>query len=249
MRGGIARRRFFVLHACVALFAAALLIALEHTGVDSAVSGWFFDPATRTFPLQHDPALEIAGHQLARHLVVVIACCVIALYALSHALPQLERWRRVLLFMSLGMTLAPLTVVLLKAISARHCPWDLLEFGGYAEHLAFFESAPPGIPPGHCFPAGHASGGFCLFVLYFAGHALGKRLLQWAGLCTALAAGFAFGLVRIVQGAHFLSHVLWSALVCWVVILVLYACLGLGSLPRRVKELRPVSQVDHGEPL
>jgi len=31
-----------------------------------------------------------------------------------------------------------------------------------------------------------------------------------------------FGLARIAQGAHFLSHNLWSGLVCWLVILAIY---------------------------
>jgi len=30
---------------------------------------------------------------------------------------------------------------------------------------------------------------------------------------------------RIAQGAHFLSHVLWSGVVCWLVMVLLYALL------------------------
>ena len=36
------------------------------------------------------------------------------------------------------------------------------------------------------------------------------------------AAGLLLGMARVVQGAHFLSHNLWSGLVCWLVILALY---------------------------
>jgi membrane-associated PAP2 superfamily phosphatase len=32
----------------------------------------------------------------------------------------------------------------------------------------------------------------------------------------------AFGMVRVAQGAHFISHNLWSALVCWLVIFAIY---------------------------
>jgi len=38
-------------------------------------------------------------------------------------------------------------------------------------------------------------------------------------------AGLALGMVRVAQGAHFLSHNLWSALVCWLVILALYVAI------------------------
>jgi membrane-associated PAP2 superfamily phosphatase len=222
MSGGPARRRFVALHLLPALAVVLLLLVMEHTGVDTMISSWFFDPVTGRFPMRYDAAVEIIGHKLARHLVVMAASGVLALYALSYTLPQLQPWRRVLLFMSLGLALAPLSVVLLKALSVRHCPWNVREFGGYADHLTLFESADPSAPPGHCFPGGHASGGFCLLVLYFAGHGLDRPLLRWAGLFIGIAAGLGFGLVRIIQGAHFLSHTLWAGVVCWIVILALY---------------------------
>ena len=111
---------------------------------------------------------------------------------------------------------------LLKAGNPRHCPYDLAEYGGYAVHIGPFEPAPPGQEPGHCFPGGHASAGFSLLAFYFAGLALGNRRLARAGLWGGMAAGLAFGMARVAQGAHFLSHNLWSALVCWLVILALY---------------------------
>ena len=113
------------------------------------------------------------------------------------------------------LTLAPATVTLLKSVNPRSCPYDLAEYGGYAPRLRLFEAAPPGATSGHCFPGGHASAGFCLLAFYFAGRALGNRRLMRAGLWGGLAAGLAFGLARIAQGAHFLSHNLWSGLVCW----------------------------------
>lgn len=226
------RADFLLRHLGPALLAAAFLLVLEATAVDSTVSGWFFDPGTGIFPLRFSGALEVVGHQWAKELVVVIACCVIAMVLLSFVLPDLRPHRRVLLFLSLALTLAPLAVVLLKAVSARHCPWSLQEYSGFAQHLTLFDAAPPGSPPGHCFPGGHASGGFSLFAFYFAGHALGNRRLARAGLWGGLTAGMAFGLVRIAQGAHFLSHNLWSALVCWVVILAVYlAVMGLPGDP------------------
>ena len=204
---------------------AALLLALEPTGVDSAVSSWFFDAASHAFPLRHNGLLERVGHQWARELVVVVACSGVAAFLLSFALPSLRPVRRLLLFLTLALTLAPLAVTLLKASSMRHCPWNLQEFGGFAPHLSLFEAVPPGLPPGHCFPSGHASAGFALFAFYFAGLYLGRWRLMHAGLWGSIAAGMAFGMVRVAQGAHFLSHDLWSALVCWLVILGLYVAI------------------------
>lgn len=213
---------FLLRHLGLALPVVALLLVLETTAIDAAISGWFFDPVAGVFPLHYNGALEVFGHQWPKQLVIVVACCVIAMYLLSFVLPEFKPQRRLLLFLSLALTLAPLAVVLLKAASARHCPWSLQEYGGFAQHLLLFDAAPPGSLPGHCFPSGHASGGFCLLAFYFAGLALDNRRLALAGLWGGLAAGMLFGMIRVAQGAHFLSHNLWSALVCWLLILALY---------------------------
>lgn len=216
------RADFLLRHLGPAVAVALLLLALERTGIDSAISGWFYDAAAHTFPLRHNGVLEVLGHQWARELVIATACCGIALYLLSFVLPALKPWRRLLLFFALALTISPLTVTLLKVSSLRHCPWSLAEFGGFAPHLSLFDVAPPGLPSGHCFPSGHASAGFALLAFYFVGLHLGNRRLALAGLWGGLAAGMTFGVVRIAQGAHFLSHNLWSGLVCWLVILALY---------------------------
>ena len=201
---------------------AVLLLSLDATHIDSAVSAWFYDPASASFPLRYNGALELWGHQFAKEVVIALGGGVIAICLLSFLLPDIVPHRKVLLFLSLAMTLAPLAVVLMKAVSVRHCPWSLSEFGGFAPHRSLFDPSPSRGAPGHCFPSGHASGGFCLFAFYFAGLAIGSRRMARAGFGGALATGLGFGLVRVAQGAHFLSHNLWSALVCWLVALALY---------------------------
>lgn len=217
-----ARAAFLLRHLAPVLPAVAVLLALETTALDFTVSAWFFDPVAGIFPLRYSQALEVIGHQWARKAVVGVGCFIFALWLLSCALPELKPHRRLLLFLSLAMAFAPLTVAVLKAASARHCPWNLQEFGGFAPHLSLFASPQRGFPPGHCFPGGHASAGYCLLAFYFAGYALGNRRLAAAGLWGGLTAGTAFGMARVAQGAHFLSHNLWSALVCWLVMVGIY---------------------------
>ena len=105
---------------------------------------------------------------------------------------------------ALYMALAAATVMLLKQTSAHSCPWDLPEYG----------AAGPG--PGRCRPAGHPLVGFALFGLYFA-----LRPDRPAAARSALAAawiiGLAAGAVQLARGAHFASHVLWTAWVAWAV--------------------------------
>jgi membrane-associated PAP2 superfamily phosphatase len=219
------KQRFLLYHLGPALLAALVLVALESTPIDSTISGWFFDPVTGGFPLRYNVAFEIATHQWAKLMVVLIGSAVIGAYFLSHIVPALATQRRLLLFLALALTLAPAAVVLLKAGSPRHCPYDLAEYGGYAAHVGLFDTVPSGQDPGHCFPGGHASGGFCLLAFYFAGVALRNRVVAMVGLWGGLAAGMLFGMARVAQGAHFLSHNLWSAVVCWLVALTLYVAI------------------------
>jgi membrane-associated PAP2 superfamily phosphatase len=220
-----ARSDFLLRHLGPALLVLIVLLALDRTGVDSAVSRWFFDPVARTFPLRHNASLEVFGHQAPKLVVALAGSCVIALLLVTFALPELRPQRRLLVFLSLSLALAPLAVVLLKAGSVRHCPWSLQEFGGYAPRLSLLDALPPGVEPGRCFPSGHAAAGFCLVAFYFAGLSLGRPRAACAGFWSAVAAGMGLGMVRVVQGAHFISHNFWAALVCWLVILGLYVAI------------------------
>lgn len=222
-----ARGVFLARHLAPVLPAVGLLLRFDGSAFDRAITGWFFDPVARVFPLRYNGLVETVGHHFMNELVVVVCCCAIALYLLSFVLPELKPRRRLYLFLTLALTLAPLAVALLKATSARHCPWDLEQYGGFAPLVQLFDAAPQTFARGHCFPGGHASAGFALLAFYFAGHASGNRPLTLFGLWGGFSAGMAFGMIRVVQGAHFMSHNLWSAVICWLVMLSIYTVMGM----------------------
>ncbi len=201
---------------------ACALVVLDTIDIDRIVAHWFFDPATASFPLRHAFFLDTVMHHGAKVPVALVTCLVIAGFLLSYVVTALEPLRRILLYLGLALAIAPATVSVLKTTSARHCPWDLEEFGGLVPYARLLDPAPPSIRPGRCFPAGHASTGFTLMAFYFAGRALQRRFLSRAGLAAGLLLGVALGTGRMIQGAHFLSHTLWSGLVCWIVALCLY---------------------------
>lgn len=70
--------------------------------------------------------------------------------------------------------------------------------------------------PGHCFPSGHAVAAFAFFGVYFFWRARRPALARLA-LAGVFALGIAFGWAQWVRGAHFVSHTLWSAWLCWVI--------------------------------
>jgi len=94
-------------------------------------------------------------------------------------------------------------------------------YGGDLPFFELFSNPPSGVEAGRCFPAGHSSGGFSLSAFYFA-FMHNKPRFANGMLWIALSTGLFMGLVQIMRGAHFLSHVLWSGWVVWMSLLILY---------------------------
>lgn len=117
----------------------------------------------------------------------------------------------------LGVVAACVVLVpLLKRASPTSCPWDLAEFGGVAQYVSHWRLGMPDGGGGHCFPSGHASAAFAFLGGYFAlRRAYPVAALGW--LLGVLAAGVLFGLGQLARGAHYPSHTLWTAWICWTV--------------------------------
>ena len=194
------------------LLALAALLA-HHSGADQAVTGWFFDPASGGFPARRSTLVELLGHRLANLLVVVLFAVLAGMGIIATRWQPLQRHARLLLTTAAALAAGPMLVVALKDLTTPRCPWSLVQYGGLEQARQFWFTAPA--DAGSCFPGGHAAGGFALVAIYFAGMVAGNRRLERAGLVLALLAGTGFSLVRIAQGAHFLSHNLWSAAICW----------------------------------
>jgi membrane-associated PAP2 superfamily phosphatase len=209
------------LHLLVAGALVVLALASAASGFDDTIARAAFDPATGAFPARASAMLELVGHRLAKSAVWIVWFVVLGAAIASHRVATLAPYRRVLWATAAAIALGPLLVSVLKVVTGPRCPWDLVEFGGQwpPSDALFVRPA----QAGRCFPSGHASGGYALLALYFAGAALGAARLRWAGLFLGLAAGTAFGAVRIVQGAHFLSHNLWSAAVAWAAAALVFA--------------------------
>ncbi len=166
------------------------------------------------------PALVLWLHEVPRALsmglLVLLGIGAVWPYGF---LRRLARRERVQLVLSILAAIAVSTLV--KRLSNTSCPWDLAEFGGVARHVSHWRRGVLDGGPGHCFPAGHASAAFG----FVAGWFVLRRAQFGNGLATgwllaAVAGGLVLGLAQQLRGAHYLSHTLWSAWICWTVGLV-----------------------------
>ena len=90
-------------------------------------------------------------------------------------------------------------------------------FGGNQAYQSWWQSLwAPLEGAGHCFPAAHASSAYMFFGLYFFSRHYWPRQSSRI-LITVIVAGIVFGFAQQLRGAHFISHDLNSAIICWLV--------------------------------
>lgn len=201
------------------LLAPLIWWVFHATPLDRRLIDSYYDPAGHGFPLRDNALMENLMHSGLKLVVVAIGIAVLGAFLLSYVVPQMPRRR--LLWLFAGMAGATLLVSTVKHNSALHCPWDLAEYGGYAPFHGLFDRLPGNVAPGRCFPSGHASGGFSLLAFYFALRDTDARMSRLS-LVAALALGTVMGWSQMMRGAHFLSHVVWSAWMEWTFLAVLY---------------------------
>ena len=193
------------------MLSLVLLLLWDASGLDLWMATLFGD--ARGFPLQnhwlwndvlHDKikpftwALEIA-------LLVGIAVPCSAL----RALPVARRAQ-----LAITTLVALLLVSSIKLRSATSCPWDLQQFGGAAIYVSHWARGVLDGGGGGCFPAGHASAGFAFLGGFFV-FRRSHPALAWYWLAGTLALGLLLGVAQQIRGAHYMSHTLWTAWLCW----------------------------------
>lgn len=193
------------------LLSLALLLAWDHSGLDLWAAHWFGSSAG--FPLEDHWFWRGTLHDDIRWLPWVVEFALLAAVARPFgAMRQLAVERRAQLALTTLVSL--LVVSTLKLHSLTSCPWELQEFGGTVAYVSHWAWGVRDGGSGGCFPAGHASAGFAFLGGFFAfRHALPRTARRW--LTGALLAGLALGLAQQVRGAHYMSHTLWTAWLCW----------------------------------
>ena len=181
--------------------------------LDAHTTRYFYDASHQSFPANQwgwVHAVYVATPWLSRTLFVLgwVAWLLVPRLGLASA----KAWRRRLLAW-LIMAVMGLGLVVdwaLKDNVGRPRPEQLQLFGGSKPFVPAFELSE------HCdmncsFVSGHAAAGFSLMT--WGMWATWSRRKRWLGV--GMAAGLFIGAVRIAQGGHFLSDVVFSGWAVW----------------------------------
>lgn len=198
-----------------------LLVALP--GIDLAVAGWFHDPFDGFFLKDH-PLVRfvfLAVPWVSRTVIVGLLLFLLLAGIRHRRRKFFVRHRKTAGYLLLVALVGPMLLVntVFKDQWGRARPSQIEQFGG-DKH--FTRAA---VPADQCekncsFVSGHASVGFYFLTLAFVWP---RRRARWLAVGTGL--GLGIGLVRIVQGGHFLSDVVFAGIVVYLTARGLHALL------------------------
>ncbi len=230
----VSRRSKSALHIGLPISVALAIVFYVFPGIDIAVSQLFFDPQAITgvegsgFWLKESPTLNFLFWfvDVVSRGVLVMAIALMIYFAV-------KRHHRLLpsVIVALSLILGPGVIVnsVLKDHWDRARPRTVEVFGGTQKFT------PAWVVTNQCsrncsFTSGHAAAGFAFLV----GHFVAKTRL-W--LYLGLFFGLSIGLTRVAVGAHFLSDVLFSGVVVYLVAALMASILVkiASSSTRRIK--------------
>jgi membrane-associated PAP2 superfamily phosphatase len=207
--------------------ALAILWLGRWTDLDLVLADAVFDAQRRVFPWRDAWLTVTFNHVMLKQLLTVLAVGVVG-YALVDAwrpraaLGALGRLQ--LRIVALAAILVPAVTSTLKHLSASHCPWDLLRYGGEQPYVRLFGAFPADTLPGQCLPAGHASSALWLVALAVCWLPARPSRARAAALL-AIGAGATVGYLQQLRGAHFMTHTLWSIWIACTIVVALIATL------------------------
>lgn len=201
--------------------ASLLLAAIAGLGIDQRWADTLYAWEGHRWALRGALLTEFIVHRTGHAASIAAWCLAFAAWLISLRSEQGRRWRKPLGYLVLSTLLATGLVAWVKSWSNMDCPWDLVRYGGDRPFVGLLGVRPVGLERGLCFPAAHAGAGYAWFALYFF-FGVVRPERRYCGLFAGLAAGLLFGFSQQLRGAHFVSHDIWSAGICWATVLVLY---------------------------
>ena len=207
----------YAAHMRLALVAAALVVIVTllavFTDIDVAISDALYG-LQGSWPVSHAHGpLRLFFYDGPIWLLGLLAIGLAAGAAFPRLLEPTGLTRRESLFALTCLIATPVLVGTLKDLSGVACAYDLARYGGtLSDELGRYPFMHP--DAGRCWPAAHPSGAFALLCLGALHRPRHVRRGLWL---LALGAGLVLGAYQVARGAHFVSHVIITALVAQVV--------------------------------
>lgn len=181
--------------------------------LDLRVSRWFYDANAQLWTWKRAP-LCVLLYRWGNHPAFALGSAGALLIA-AGLTRRRRQWLRPGAFLLAVLLIGPGLVVNvgLKQCCGRARPHEVRQFGGPHRFTPVWS---PGVVDRHnaSFPSGHAAMAFSLIAPAFV--VMGRRplvgrALFWGGV----AYGTAMSAVRVMQGGHFLTDVVWSAAIVY----------------------------------
>lgn len=182
--------------------------------LDLAISNHYFQP-TQSFQSNDFFTFLFNYGLIPAQLLFSIAA--VALF-LGCFFKKWKRWHAPALVLVLSLLIGGGLIVheMFKEHWGRPRPKQAIEFGGTQPFRPYYEPNFFHQPePSKSFSCGHCTMGFYFFSLALVARRLNYKKTFWAALLLALALGISLSLARIVQGGHFFSDTLVSAIIMW----------------------------------
>lgn len=191
------------------------------TDLDLQAARFFYHPENKDVWYEGDNAIWSFFYQLGPVISILIAVGSIIVILFSGLKKQWNHYRIKAVFILICFLIGPGLIVnsLFKENWGRPRPAQVQELGGMEAYI------PPVLynsnGDGKSFPSGHSSVGFALIAFFFV---FKKRHLTLAriALLASLLMGGLLGAARMAAGGHFLSDVLWSMFITFLVSMGLY---------------------------
>lgn len=201
------------------IYPALLLVILTpfSSWIDLSIAQFFYDHSND--PVEHfitHPLLNflfdfgpLAANLTAFFSALLLIC--------SYLFKALKKWKNPCLVLLLTYALGAGLLVngVFKEYWGRPRPKQVEAFGGTQEFRPFYQPNFKSTVPSKSFSCGHCAMGFYFFALALVGRRLHNRKLEALGFILAFGLGITLSLARMMQGGHFFTDTLFSALIMW----------------------------------
>ncbi|MCD4717522.1 MAG: phosphatase PAP2 family protein [Desulfobacterales bacterium] len=195
----------------------------EFTNLDLAIQDHFYLRDCHQWMIdKRDPVLKLIFYTGIKDLIIAFGTLCFFCWLLSYKVWKLARYRRFCVLICLALIIVPVTISILKNISNVYTPNKIGRYGGDKPYVKVLERYPPRFEQsrkGKGWPAGHASGGFALMMLYYA---FTRKKFRILGVSIGLTLGWTMGLYQMLKGAHYLSHTIVTMFIAWILIIIIY---------------------------